>query len=243
MDRKYTVYMHISPSGKRYIGLTSMTPEERWHNGKGYKDNSYFTAAIEKYGWDNFEHIIVAENLTQYEACKMENELIIKYNTIDSDKGYNFTLGGLGALGYHHTDKTKAALRESFSGNKNPFYGKHHTDESKQKISIKNKGKLSGEKHHLYGKKLDDTVRNKISKSRLEKDYSGEKHPLYGKTGSKNPKAKKVLQINKDTDEIIKLWGCAIDIRNELGFATSAIYNCCNGKSIAAYGYKWRYCN
>ena len=32
-ENNYTVYMHISPSGKRYIGMTSMLPEkkmEKW---------------------------------------------------------------------------------------------------------------------------------------------------------------------------------------------------------------------
>ena len=46
----FCVYMHISPNNKRYIGLTSRKPEHRWNNGKGYKGNSYFTNAINKYG-------------------------------------------------------------------------------------------------------------------------------------------------------------------------------------------------
>ena len=241
MDKSYCVYMHVSPAGKKYIGLTSMAPEERWHNGKGYKNNPYFSAAIEKYGWDNFEHVIIATNLTQEEACKMETELIIKYNTIDINNGYNLTLGGLGALGYHHTDETKEVLREAFSGDKNPFYGKQHTYETKQKISAKNKGKLSGESHPLYGKKRDENVRSKISKSRLEKDYSGEKHPLYGKLGGNNPKAKKVVQIDKSTGKSIKIWDSAVDVQKELGIFASSIYNCCNGKVKSAGGYKWSY--
>lgn len=56
----YTVYMHVSPSGKRYIGITSQKVEKRWANGKGYKTQQYFYRAIKKYGWNNFQHIIVA---------------------------------------------------------------------------------------------------------------------------------------------------------------------------------------
>ena len=63
MKNNYTVYMHISPSNKRYIGITSTKIEERWRNGKGYKHNKHFTNAINKYGWDNFEHIIIAKDL------------------------------------------------------------------------------------------------------------------------------------------------------------------------------------
>ena len=35
-EKCYTVYMHTSPSGKRYIGITSMKPTERLRNGGGY---------------------------------------------------------------------------------------------------------------------------------------------------------------------------------------------------------------
>ena len=33
----YSIYMHINKTnGKVYVGLTSMRPEERWRDGKGY---------------------------------------------------------------------------------------------------------------------------------------------------------------------------------------------------------------
>lgn len=52
-QKTWTVYMHISPSGKRYIGVTSKTNvEDRWRNGKGYQKCPYFYKAIQKYGWE-----------------------------------------------------------------------------------------------------------------------------------------------------------------------------------------------
>ena len=36
-NKNYTVYMHICPNGKRYIGITKLKPQERWGNGKSYK--------------------------------------------------------------------------------------------------------------------------------------------------------------------------------------------------------------
>ena len=237
MDKNYCVYMHISPSGKRYIGLTCQCPETRWANGCGYKGNPYFDKAIKKYGWDSFQHIIIADGLSQEDACDMEKKLIFQYNTIDKDNGYNMTLGGLGALGYRHTDETKARLREHFSGEGNPFYGKRHSDEVIQILRDKAKNKVSP----MLGKHHTQEVKDKLRQMRLAADYSGTKHPLYGKRGSQNPKAKKVLQIDKDSNAIIQIWGCAVDIRNELGFCTAPIYNCCNGKKDIAYGYKWQY--
>lgn len=48
MQRTYTVYKHACPSGKVYIGITSMKPEKRWDNRRGYKSNQHFSAAIKR---------------------------------------------------------------------------------------------------------------------------------------------------------------------------------------------------
>lgn len=145
-NKTYSVYKHTSPSGKSYIGITSMNPpSKRWANGKGYCRNVHFFNAINKYGWDNFEHEILATELTEDEAKNMEIELIDKLHTHISKYGYNITLGGDGYLGVdnrgeknpmygkHHTEETKRLLRERFSGENSTWYGRHHTEESKQK--------------------------------------------------------------------------------------------------------------
>lgn len=90
----YTVYMHTSPSGKRYVGITKQKPEQRWGKGKNYKNNSYFTGAIEKYGWDNFTHEILFEVDNLEEAKVLEIETIAKYRSDDRKFGYNLSKGG-----------------------------------------------------------------------------------------------------------------------------------------------------
>ena len=89
----YKVYMHVTPNGKRYIGITKSSLKRRWGNGTGYK-TQLFNRAIEKYGWDNIKHVILYENLTEEEAKQKEIELIAKYNTADRKCGYNQTKGG-----------------------------------------------------------------------------------------------------------------------------------------------------
>lgn len=72
-SENFKVYMHISPSKKVYIGITcEANIEDRWKKGKGYKHSPHFTTAINKYGWDNFKHLILYTNLTQDEACEKE---------------------------------------------------------------------------------------------------------------------------------------------------------------------------
>jgi group I intron endonuclease len=60
-------------------------------------------------------------------------------------------------------------MSELFSGKGNPFYGKHHTDETKKKISENRKGKTAGEAHPFYGKHHTDETKNKISENRKGK--------------------------------------------------------------------------
>lgn len=93
----YCVYIHRNiVNNKAYIGITKYgdNPNKRWRNGAGYIDNIYFWSAIQKYGWDNFEHIIWDDNLSEDEAKKTEIMLIALFNTTDHNYGYNLSLGG-----------------------------------------------------------------------------------------------------------------------------------------------------
>ena len=96
---KYLVYIHKNKiNGKVYVGQTFNSAQERWKNGYGYK-GQYFFEAIQEFGWDNFEHIIVAENLTMVQAQALEQQLITQYHANDEQYGYNKTSGGFGSQG------------------------------------------------------------------------------------------------------------------------------------------------
>lgn len=67
------IYMHTNKiNNKKYIGQIKQNPERRWREGgKGYVDSPKFWNAIQKYGWDNFEHeIIEVINGTSSEAAR-----------------------------------------------------------------------------------------------------------------------------------------------------------------------------
>ena len=110
--RLWSVYKHTSPSGKVYIGIAKDV-KHRWrNNGSGYKGSTRIWYAIQKYGWDNFNHEIVAKNLTRQEACDMEILLIKKYKSTDSNYGYNLTTGGQhGTLSPESIEKLRASLK------------------------------------------------------------------------------------------------------------------------------------
>ena len=125
--------MHISPSNKVYIGITKRRCDLRWQHGRGYNQCPFMKHAVEKYGWDNFEHKIILENISKSEAAYTEKYLIAWYKS--HNMSYNITNGGDGMRGV-----------KKF-GLDNKFYGKHHSDEAKERISNAQKK----EKNNMYG--------------------------------------------------------------------------------------------
>lgn len=161
MEKSYTVYMHISPSNKKYVGITSLDIDERWRKGKGYKNQQYFYRAIKKYGWDNFQHIIIAKGLTKEEAEWLEIELIREWDSTNKEYGYNISLGGESG---NHSEETRKKISE---GNKGKIISKEH----RKKISEANKGK----NNFMYGKKHPEETKRKISENHA--DFNGKNHP------------------------------------------------------------------
>lgn len=178
--------------------------------------------AILKYGVDNFEFEVLLY-CEIHELDRYEKELIGIYNTA-SPNGYNIELGG------HEnkvvSEETKKKLSEQrkgwYVGEKNPFYGKKHNEESKRIMSETHKGKIISDEHKkiiseisklrkgilspsygkkgeacpAYGRKLSDEAKRKISESRI---------------GAKNPNSKKV-KINGITYDTIVSAAIALNI-------------------------------
>ena len=93
-NKTYCVYKHTNKeNGKVYIGITScLDTNERWKDGFGYKDNKLFFKDITQYGWNNFEHEILYDKLSEQAALQIENDLILKYESHLNTKGYNIAV-------------------------------------------------------------------------------------------------------------------------------------------------------
>lgn len=110
----FTVYMHVNKTNqKKYIGITSQKPEDRWGPNGCHYHSQYFAKAIKKYGWDGFDHFILCEGLEEDEAKEMEIALIAEHSSNNSDFGYNCTIGGDGVTKYYTDEERKAAAAES----------------------------------------------------------------------------------------------------------------------------------
>lgn len=95
MKDKYLIYQHINKiNGKIYIGQTKcLNPNDRWRNGTHY-EHTYFGKAIKKYGWENFDHIILEEVYGVENANIREQYWIAFYQSNNNNYGYNCTSGG-----------------------------------------------------------------------------------------------------------------------------------------------------
>ena len=144
MCKTYTVYRHISPNGKMYVGITSLSPNLRWRNGQGYSQQ-YFAKAIKKYGWENFQHEILLSDLTQQQAECAERIFIGYWDLTNHNKGYNIDNGG-NSIG-SHSEITRSKISNAKSGANHHFYGKH--------LSIQHKRKLQDNSHKKMVVALD----------------------------------------------------------------------------------------
>lgn len=67
-----------------------------------------------------------------------------------------------------YTDEVRKMFREMYTGERNPFYGKHHSETTKQAISMANKGK-KGPVHSDEAKARIGAAQKVITNSRAEK--------------------------------------------------------------------------
>jgi len=89
------VYIYTFPNGKKYVGQTVQTLNNRAKQGEGYINSPAVYNAIKKYGWDN----IVIETFlctSKQEMNELEQYYIKLYNTTNNQYGYNLTVGGEG---------------------------------------------------------------------------------------------------------------------------------------------------
>ena len=170
--------------------------------GKGHKNrykdmrmrNQYFLNVVNKVGVDNIEIKIIEKNLTEEEAFEKEIYYIDYYSKISPLT--NMTRGGEGSSDWYQ--RLSDDEKERHKQRSKSFLGKHHTDETKLKMSKSMKGlkhNFSEEgmkslkeyskcrEPYWKGKHLTEATKKKMSEARK------------GKLGSN---AKTVLIIDKN---------------------------------------------
>lgn len=223
--------------------------------------------AIEKYGWNNIEHIILFSNLTKEEANLKEEQLIEEYETTNREKGYNISAGGE-YTGRLYTEKNKQEILAlwntglsiseiakkiniSFAFVSNTLYEKGISSEEiearrREKIGIAEKRYSEEEIIELFrqGWTVKD-IAEKLGCCGFTITTALNKSNLFSKKERRlRGKAKPVNQYTLEK-EYIKTWECAADANEAITGkrAGGHITEVCNGRRRQAYGYFWEFTN
>lgn len=157
-------------NGKYYIGQTIRKLEIRWYHHYTTKRGTYISAAIQKYGKENFSIEEIAQYKNQKDLNNAEEYYINFYNCL-VPYGYNLQLGGNGPGAMHEETKQKISSANLYNSSRT---GKKHSQDTKNKISRA----LMGHKHSeqtkskisaaIKTRKISSETKIKMSQRRIE---------------------------------------------------------------------------
>ena len=155
MENNYSVYQHVTPDGMYYFGATQNV-ERRWsRNGAEYKGTA-LQPYIEKFGWDNIQHIVLFKDQTRENALWIEDFLIEtaredgvcinkqRSGLVSKDEGYS----------QEYYEQNKDKIKQYYEQNK----------DKKQQYYEQNKEQISEHKKQYYQK-------NREKKLEYQREY------------------------------------------------------------------------
>jgi hypothetical protein len=140
------------------------------------------------------------------------------------------TDGGDGTVGRIYSEATREKMsikaKERYANPDNRYWlGKHRDQETKDKISRGNKGKLAGDKNPNYGKH----------------NLSGEKHPNYGNHTTTGPRSSSPAIVQYTLDgKRVAIYPSSFYAQKATGISASNIWTCCLHPHKIIGGYMWR---
>lgn len=219
------IYKLTSPSGKIYIGQTKCF-QDRMQRYRCGVFNPYMKKAVEKYGLRNITVEILEKDIP---LEKLDEREQYYFDTLQpfNDNGYNICQEASTTRGRKRPQSECDAISEYAKlrvGELNPFYGKTHTEESKQK-------------------QRDAKLGKKLSKETIQKQIDGRKGLL----------DKCVQQLDKDTLEVICVFNSISEASEITKTSSTGISAIINNKEIvrrgkkykrkSAGGYMWKFCD
>lgn len=210
-------------NNKCYIGQ-SVNLESRIKSHKSMlkhhnEDNDLLNKATKKYGYENFE-IEIIKYCKENELDFFEKYYINFYNSYKRKNGYNIELGGSTHkhLSEEQINRMKNSKKGKLTGIDNPFYGKKHTQLTKNKISEKQKGNK-----YCVGRIISQETRNKIGNANMW-------HQV------------KTINCYDLNNNFIKQYISVGEATRQLKVKSSSlIAQCARGERKTAYGFIWKY--
>lgn len=168
ITRTYLYIKQHRITGMKYFGKTTKDPYT--YNGSG----KLWIRHIKKHGKENIETIWISEPYYDTSIIETAIEFSIENNIVESKEWANLQYeNGMDGWtpGTKLSEEHKRKISIGITGNKNGFYGKTHSDATKEFLRQINLGKVVS----------DET------KKLLSIKTSGKNNPMYGKLGKNNP--------------------------------------------------------
>lgn len=213
----YTIYVHTCHvNGKKYVGWTGLTIEERWleHLADTRRVSAkyrLFKQALAKHGYDKWDHDVLETCSTVEEARSSEIKWIavLKTNGLrDGHHGYNMTDGGDGRVA-PHDELTKLKIANALRGNK---------------CGLGKKGLPC----------------NEATRSKLSNSIKGKPRARAVEQLDTNGNVKRHASIRDAMRAVLGEAKCS-SYANISSAAQSTIVKCCRGERDTAYGFRWRW--
>ena len=210
---------------KVYIGQSWNIQERLTEHKRNLRlnqhNNQHLQNAWNKYKEENFKFDILCDLSWINELDNIHAQHILDdceilwidyFGGANSNNTYNIREGGWGGKYSEEYCKHLSDSRKGkFSGKYNYMFGRHHTEETRIKISKNRRGLTSGKNNPMYGKKHSLETKQKISnslKGRIQSEEEKQKRALSMKKWRESPEYKqKQKEINlkhtKYTEEVI----------------------------------------
>lgn len=236
-DTSGVIYMITFPNGKRYVGLTSTSFEERKASHISHRRTSNLPVhnAIEQFlGSEVWE--IIAKGDSWEDLTQLESYYIYKYETHISLNGYNLTYGGDGTVGYEHTEEQKQ--KNSVAKQK---YFSDPANRMKQSIANKSayaKNPEQAANHSKFQKQrfLNPNERERVSQDM--RDYLSNEENL-----RKHAVQRGAKEFSVETKEgiFVGVWLTQNQCARDLNLSVSHVNKCLKGKRKTHKGYVFKY--
>ena len=239
-------------SGKWYVGQASDI-HKRWNDHKwllinGKHKNKHLQSAWNKRGEGAFVFHIL--ELCDANALNEREKYWIKIKDAQIN-GYNKTAGGEGLKNWDAPEWYRRQRSQMYAGEKNPFYGRKHTEETRAKLRETHRG----ERHVNYGKHLSEETRAKISAAHTGMKHSEETRKKLSEMNKGNPFPRSAIEKSRKKamspeNHLCRPVVCittnewyfsASEAARKTGLDRSKISACCRGDRKTTKGTAWQF--